>query len=74
MKTIKDQGEKQLKALEEHRKQQTKSSSEKESLTHLKQRNEEGANERMGEIQNLSKQIDFNNLIYYFNGESGTKC
>ena len=27
----------------------------------------------MGEIQNLSKQIDFNNLIYYFKAESGLK-
>ena len=34
---------------------------------------EELANERMGEIQNLSKQIHFNNLVYYFKGESGTK-
>ena len=28
----------------------------------------------MGKIQNLSKQIDFNNLIYYFKDESGAKC
>ena len=27
----------------------------------------------MEEIQNLSKQIDFNNLIYYFKGESVPK-
>ena len=27
---------------------------------------EELANERLGEIQNLNKQINFNNLIYYF--------
>ena len=27
----------------------------------------------MGEIQNLSKQIGFNNLIYYFKAESGLK-
>ena len=26
----------------------------------------------MGEIQNLSKQTDFTNLIYYFKGESGS--
>ena len=27
----------------------------------------------MDEIQNLSKQINFNNLIYYVKGESGPK-
>ena len=27
----------------------------------------------MEEIRNLSKQIDFNNLIYYFKGESAPK-
>ena len=27
----------------------------------------------MGEIQNLSKQINFKNLTYYFKGESGPK-
>ena len=27
----------------------------------------------MGELQNLSKQINFNNLIYHFQGKSGTK-
>ena len=27
----------------------------------------------MSEVQNLNKQIDFNNLIYYFKGESGPK-
>ena len=70
-----DQGEKQIKALEEHAKQLVKSSSEKESLTFLKQKEifEELANERMGEIQNLSKQINFNNLIYHFKGESDPK-
>ena len=34
---------------------------------------DEIANEKMGEIQNLSKQINFNNLIYYFKNESGPK-
>ena len=27
----------------------------------------------MGEIQNLSKQSNFKNLIYYFKGEGGPK-
>ena len=31
------------------------------------------ANKIIGEIQNLSSQIDFNNLIYYFNSESCPK-
>ena len=34
---------------------------------------EELANEKIHEIQNLSKQIDFNNLIYCFKGESSRK-
>ena len=42
--------------------------SEKESLTLLKQKEifEKLAHERMREIQNLNKQIDFNNFIYLF--------
>ena len=45
--------------LEEYGKQLVKSSSEKESLTPLKQKEtfEELANERLGEIQNLSKKL-----------------
>ena len=27
----------------------------------------------MGEVQNLSKQINFNNLTYYFKGNSDTR-
>ena len=75
IKTIEYQGEKQIKALEEHGKKLMKSSSEKQSLTLLKQKEifEELANERMDEIQNLSKQINFNNLTYYFNGNSDPK-
>ena len=38
IKTIEGQGEKQIKALEDHGKQLVKSSIEKESLTHLKQK------------------------------------
>ena len=34
---------------------------------------EEVANESIDEIQNLSKQIDFNNLIYSFKGKSDPK-
>ena len=38
VKTIEDQGEKQIKALEEHGKQLVKSSDEKKYSTHLKQK------------------------------------
>ena len=34
---------------------------------------EELVNERVGELQNLSKQINVNKLLYYFKGESYTK-
>ena len=53
-------------------KQLVKSFGEKESLTLLKQKNifEELAKERMGELQNLSYHIVFNNLMYYFKSES----
>ena len=64
IKTIEGQGEIQIQVLERHWKQLVKSSSKKESLTHLKQKDvfEELANKRADEIQNLSKQNDFNNL------------
>ena len=49
-----------------------KSSSKKESLALSKQKEifEELANEITDEILNLSKQIDFNNLIYHFKRKS----
>ena len=58
IKTIKDQGEKQIEALVKHDKQLVKSSSENESLTLLKQKVifDELANERMSKIRNLSTQ------------------
>ena len=58
IKTIKDQGEKQIEALVKHDKQLVKSSSDKESLTLLKQKVifDELANERMSKIRNLSTQ------------------
>ena len=65
IKTIKDQGQKQIKPLQGHGKQLVKSSSEKESLKLSKQKEifEEFGNERINDIQNLSNQIDFNNLV-----------
>ena len=52
-----------------------KSSSEKESLTLLKQKEifEELANKGINKIQNLSKQTDFNNSIYHLKGKSDPK-
>ena len=75
IKSIEDQGEKEIKALEEQGKQLVKSSGKKESSTHLKQKEifEKLANKRIDKIQNLSKQIDFNNLTYYFKGKGAPK-
>ena len=66
-KTIEDQGKKQIKATEVHWKQLIKSSSKKDSLEFLKQKEifDELVNERMFEINKLSAGIDFNNLTYY---------
>ena len=61
-------GRKTNRALEEHGKQLVKYSDEKESLTHSKQKEmfKELANRRMEEIRDLSRQIDFNNLVYHY--------
>ena len=50
-----------MKALEEHGKQL------------VKEIFDELANENMGDMKNLSKQIAFNNLFYDFQGECGAK-
>ena len=75
IKTIGDQGEKQIKALEEHGKQLVKQNNEKESSIHLKQKQifKELANNRMEKLQGLSKQIDFNNLTYRYKGNTAPK-
>ena len=54
IKTIDDQGKKQIKAFEKHRKQLEK---QKYILVEL-------SNKIIDKIQNLSKQIDFNNITY----------
>ena len=56
LKTNKNEGEKQVKAFAEHGKQLVESCDKKDSSTLLKQEEifEEIANERMGEIQNLT--------------------
>ena len=60
IRTIEDQREKQIKALKEHGEEIVKSSYEKKSLKQ-KEILEELPNKRIDEIQNLSKQIDFDN-------------
>ena len=69
--TIEDHGEKRTQAFGEHGKQLVKYNDEKVYLPYSKQRYifEELANRRMEEIQDLSKQIDFNNLIYHYKGK-----
>ena len=69
---IVEQGREQNEAIKVHGKQLLKSSSEKESLL-LFEIFSEFSNERIKKIQYLSKQIDFNNLAYYFKGKSGPK-
>ena len=60
-KTIEDQGEKQVKAIKEHGKQLSKSSSEKEFTTYLRQKQvfDEVSNENIDEIGNLVLIIQF---------------
>ena len=69
---IKDEGEEQIKALEEDGKQLFKNSDEKQYSTHSKQNEiiEELANRRTEEIRDISKQIDFNNLIYHYGSKN----
>ena len=54
---------------------QLKIKNEKESSTDLKQKEtfEELANRRIERIQDLSKQIDFNNLTYRYKGNTASK-
>ena len=64
-----------MKGLEEYGEQLVKSNDEKESLTHSKHKEicKELASEKMEEIQDLSKQIDFNNLTYHYNSKNVPK-
>ena len=74
-KTIEEQDKKQTKAFEEHGKQLNKSSSEKDSLELLKQKEifDELVNEKRFEINKLSEGIDFDNLTYYCASNSAPK-
>ena len=74
-KTIEDQGERQIRAIEEHGKQLIKSSSEKISLELLKQKNffDDLLNKRMFEMNKLSEGTDFNNLTSYYTSKNAPK-
>ena len=74
-KTIEDQGEKQIRPIEEHGKQLIKSSSEKISLELLKQKNffDDLLNKRMFEMNKLSEGTDFNNLTSYYTSKNAPK-
>ena len=72
---MEDQGGKQLKVLEKHRKQLIMSSGEKDSLVLLKQKEIFAVlvNEGKFEIDKQSEQINFNNLTYHNEGKSAPK-
>ena len=67
IKTIEDEEEKQIKALGDHGKQLDRYNYKKQSLAHSKQKEiyKDIINSRIDEIQDLSKQMDFNNLTYH---------
>ena len=71
VKTIEDQEEKQIKALEKHGKELIMSSGKKDSLQLLKQKEmfDELVNERRLEVNKLSERTDFNNLTYHYKGK-----
>ena len=69
IKTIEDQGEKQIKALEDLKpKGETKAIEDKsdDKLSEEKETYNRLLGQRFNEIQKLSKEIDFKNLIYHF--------
>ena len=68
IKTVENQGEKQIKALEEHAKQSTKYRSKIDYPTRLRQKKvfDKITDKRRDEIENLGRQTDYNNSTYYF--------
>ena len=76
-KTTEDQGKKQVEAIKEHGKQLVKSNKDvgKKNRLHKKQEDEicdELSYERIDEIKDLSGQMDFNNLSYYFKSKDSS--
>ena len=70
IKTIEDQRKKQVKALEYLKPKKLEANKDKSDDTEMPSMNKEIFNklsrERIGEIYNISKEIDFNNLTCYF--------
>ena len=66
IKTTKDQGEKQVDALKTLKPIKSSKSDDNEKLLKYKEIFDKLSSERIGEICNIAKQIDFNNLTYYF--------
>ena len=70
IKTIEDQRKKQVKALEYLKPKKLEANEDKSDDTEMPSMNKEIFNklsrERIGEIYNISKEIDFNNLTCYF--------
>ena len=72
-KTIGNQGEKQLDALKKKKKLEAikeNKSTDNKKLLKYKEILDELSHERIGEIYKMSKQIDFNNLTYYFKDQN----
>ena len=74
-KTIEDQGKKQVDALEALKTKELEAIKDikahyNEKLSKYKEIFDELSKERIGEIYNMSKQIDFNNLAYYFKDQN----
>ena len=65
-KTIEDQEQKHVDVLNTLKPIKDNNSDDDENLLKYKEIFEELSNKRIDEIQNMSKQIDFNNLICYF--------
>ena len=66
--TIKDQEKKQVEAIKEHGKQLVNSDKDIHNKSH--KIFDELSYERMSKINDLSRQINFNNLIYHFKDKS----
>ena len=69
IKTIKEQGQKQVEVLKDLKpKEQTKAIADKsdDKLSMQKETDDRLLNEKLNEIQEVSKKVDYNNLTYYF--------
>ena len=68
--TIKDQGEKQIEALESLKKKEITSESDDNNTSITKEVYDKILEERMNEILKIRKKIDYDNLIYNFEGNT----